>query len=162
MDITEREIMNVIKEEFGEQAILLIDSLKNKTNVSEITLAEKFKKEMNEIRSQLYQLHNFNIAFFNKKKDKDGWYTYHWNIDLGRIKDFAVQKKKNALKNLKKQLKKEEGKIFYICKTGCARLDFVKASEYGFRCPECNEFLDYTENENKIECLKREISIMKD
>ena len=146
----------------GEEIYLLIKILKNKKRVSEIKLAEYCKKKLNDVRSMLYKLHNLNLVSFIKKRNKKtGWYVYYWGLDIKKMRDFFIDFKKKELKELKKDLKNEEHKKFYICMNKCGRFDFENASKFNFKCPECDSLLNYEENNKKIDFIKEKINNIK-
>ncbi|VVB86467.1 Transcription factor E [uncultured archaeon] len=69
---------------------------------------------------------------------------------------------KKILKNLRSKLEFEDGKVFYTCKTQCARFLFETASDLLFICPVCGEDLEYQENEPVIKALKKRIKKIED
>jgi len=157
-----KEIEEIIKKIAGEDVFSLIKKLKSKKKVSDIKLAEDCNKKLNDVRSILYKLHNFNLVSFVKKRDKEtGWYIYYWSIDIKKMHDFFVNFKNKELKGLRRSLKDEEHKKFYVCANKCIRLDFENASDCNFRCPECGCLLDYDENNKKIELIREKINNIK-
>ena len=61
----------------------LIEILYDKENVNEFKIAEKLKKNINEVRNILYKLSSFNVISSTRKKDKrKGWYTYFWTLNV--------------------------------------------------------------------------------
>jgi len=158
MNLSNKEIREVIQNTAGSGAFPLVKVLKNKKNVSETKLAEHCEMELNEVRSLLYKLHNFNFVFFIKKRNKTtNLYIYYWALDTKNIRNFAVNYKKREIKELKKDLTNENNKKFYNCINGCMRLDFESAYEHNFKCPECNGLLDHEKNNKKIEKIIEKI-----
>ena len=57
MRVSNKIIESVVKEVVGEEAVPLVDFLKNNKNVSEFKIAEVIKREVNATRNMLYRLY---------------------------------------------------------------------------------------------------------
>ena len=44
-----------------------------------------------------------------------------------------------------------------MCKNACTRMDFEKAMEFNFKCPECGELMDEQNNTRTVEFLQERI-----
>lgn len=162
MKPSNKEIEEWIKKTAGADVFSLVKILKNKKTVSEVKLTEYYNKELNVVRGLLYKLYNFNLAFFVKKQNKStGWYDYYWGLNMKEMESKVINFKKKEFENLKRELKKEEGKRFYICINNCMRLEFKDACENKFKCPECNGLMDYKVNNEKINNLIQKIEMAK-
>jgi transcription initiation factor TFIIE subunit alpha len=158
MRISNNIIEYVVKELVGEDAIPLVNFLKNNKNISEFKIAEVIKKEVNSTRNMLYRLYENNLVSFIRKKDKKkGWYIYYWTFNQKRVKDLIVELKKKKFKKLKERITREEGGNFFGCKNKCIRLDFDQATDFTFKCPECGSVLDQEDNKKVIEDIHKEI-----
>ena len=134
----------------GRDVRAIITELFGKKDYSEFKLAEALGAEVNATRNMLYKLHDLNLASFIKKKDnKKGWYIYYWTLHDDRISHFLLSEKKKQLASLREKILKEKGESFFPCKNQCGRLDFDKAFDFSFRCPECGELL--VQDNNKAE-----------
>ena len=81
----------VISDVAGEDVVPLVQSLKNKKNVSEFKLAENINKEVNVARNMLYRLYDHNLVSFIRRKDKKkGWYIYYWTFNLKKIRTLFI------------------------------------------------------------------------
>jgi len=151
-------IEEVVIETLGEDALPLLHAMKNKVNVSEFKLADKINKEVNSTRNLLYKLHNLNVASFIRRKDKKkGWYIYYWTLNK-KGAEHSLKKQKVAKKEiLLERLKREKSGNFFICPENCIRLDFDKAFEFEFKCPECGETIHPEDNRNKIKKLEENL-----
>ena len=58
---------------------------------------------------------------------------------------------------LQRRLQREKGQLFYICCNNCARFDFEKAHDFGFKCPECSNILIEQDNSKTILHLESEL-----
>ncbi len=164
MRLTNKLITETISEAIGEDALPIVEFLRNKKNISEFIVAEKTKIEIHAVRNILYRMQKLNLATYKRKKDsKKGYYISYWTFNVKRIKDLAVELKKEKLEKLKERLKKEEANknCFFICQNACVRLDFEESTEQGFRCPECGSLLIQQDNTRTIDYLKERIKEMK-
>jgi len=151
-------ISNVVENVAGHDVLPLIDVLEGKQNVSEFTLADELKKEINTVRNMLYRLYDYNLVSFTRKKDKKkGWYIYYWTFIPSRIPHISKEIKSSRLNKLKERLAKEEKSNFFECKNKCMRLEFDKAIDYEFKCPECGSLMNETDNRKRILSIEKEI-----
>jgi transcription initiation factor TFIIE subunit alpha len=158
MKISEKIIEEIVKEVAGEEGIILYKSIKNKQNISEFKIAEAIKMDINKTRNILYKLYHANIISFTRKKDKiKGWYIYYWTFQPKNVDHLISQLKKKKLERLKERLDREKDGNFFTCRSNCIRLDFEKAMEFEFRCPECGELMYQEDNTKKVEDITKEI-----
>ena len=158
MKITNKILEEVAAEVAGEDVLPLVRALYKKKDVSEFKVAEKIGKEVNQARNMLYRLYDSNLVSFTRRKDKKkGWYIYYWTLKPAGIKPLLKNIREKQLDGLKDKLKKESESQFYICATKCVRLDFEKATEFEFKCPECGEIMNQENNASKIAGLKKDI-----
>lgn len=157
--ITKKLSEQVITEVAGEETIELVNALKGKKNISEFIIADYIKREINKTRHLLYKLYDANLVTFIKKKDKKkGWYVYYWTYHPEKIRYIYLKLKKEKLDGLKERLKRELEDYFFSCAHNCMRLDFERATEFEYKCPECGELMSQENNEEKIDYIKREIN----
>ena len=143
----------------GRDVEAIIKELAGKKDYSEFKLGEALGIEVNEVRNLLYKLHNANLVSFVKKKDnKKGWYIYYWTLHNDRIGPFLLNEKRNRLYSLREKISKEREQSFFSCKNRCCRLDFDKAFDVLFRCPECGELLEQDSNEAGDVALDAELA----
>ncbi|MBW3004590.1 hypothetical protein KY310_02055 [Candidatus Woesearchaeota archaeon] len=134
----------------GEDVISLVRALKNRRDVSEFTLANETKTEINLVRNRLYRLYNANLVTSIKKKDKKkGWYIYYWTLNIPRVQYLAKDLIRNRLAQLRERLEREKSSNFFMCKQNCIRLNFEQATDFEFKCPECGELLHQDDNTRK-------------
>src|SRR3989338_6450298 len=129
--LTNNKVFNIVSQIAGENAVRVVNYLKDKRNISEFIIAEKTKLDMQTTRNILYRLNNQNIALYIRKKDrKKGWYISYWTFDRRKVKELISRMRNEKLEKLHEQLKREEINMnnFYICTKACARLDFDQAT----------------------------------
>lgn len=158
MKLTQNKIEEVVLEILGSDCLRLVNTLKDKENISEFLLANRLKKDIKVIRHLLYKLHNYNLVLSTRKKDKQkGWYIYYWTLIPDNIKFLYLKNKRKNLDKLKEQLQKERVEQFYACPKKCVRLDFDQSLDFEFRCPECGELISLDQDPNQLSELQKKI-----
>ena len=151
-------IENVVKELVGEDAVPIVFYLIGKTRVSEFIIAAELDLEIHRARNILYRLFENNIVYFHRKKDKiKGWYICYWDFNEKAIPFLGEKIRVSKLSKLKERLEKETSSTFYMCNNTCTRMDFEKAMEFNFKCPECGELMDEQNNARTLEFLNERI-----
>ncbi|MBI2137909.1 hypothetical protein HYU12_05360 [Candidatus Woesearchaeota archaeon] len=151
----------VVTESIGQEAIPVVEYLKGKKNISEFTIAQNIKYEVGQVRRMLYALQNRNLVTYFRKKDREkGWYISYWTLNQGGVPELALAMKRNKLQELRERLKKEEENkgMFYICPSFCTRMEFERATEAEFKCPECGKPLQNQDNTKTIERIRENIT----
>lgn len=164
MKITNSKVNETIKEAIGEDSIKVVEFLKDKKNISDFKIAEKTETDIHEIRNILYRLYNQNLVTYYRKKDRQkGWYISYWTFNKKRVKDLMSILKKQKYEKFNERLREEElnKNNFYLCPNACVRVNFDRATDFEFRCPECGNILNHQSNEKTIEFLKSEIKTLK-
>jgi len=148
----------VVTELVGAEAIPIIMFLRGKKNVSEFIVAEQVGEEIHRTRNILYRLLEHNIVYFKRKKDKvKGWYICYWDFNekvLPHLKQKIID---NKIEKLRERLGKENANTFYMCRNACVRMDFDKAVDFNFKCPECGEIMNEQDNKRTIEFIKERL-----
>lgn len=158
--LTDAKVREVVGEVVGEESLPIIDYLKGKKNISDFKIADDVDKDIHEIRNILYRLYNQNLVGYYRKKDRQkGWYISYWTFNRDRVKDLIEQLRKQKLEKFTMRLQEEEQNQgnFYICPSACIRVDFDKAADIEFRCPECGSLLNHQDNTKTIEFLRQKI-----
>lgn len=157
-----RALMEIVKERVGEEAVEIALYLVGKRKISEFIIAEEIGYEIHKTRFLLYKLLEENIVSFERKKDKiKGWYICYWDINEHMIPTLLEKIRKKKIKNLEQRLDREEGNQFYLCRNACSRMDFDKAMEFNFKCPECGKLMNVQDNTRTIEFLKDRLKELK-
>ncbi len=153
--------LQTIAEVIGEEAVPVVQYLKGKKNISEFKIAESIKTEVNSVRKMLYAMQTNNLVSYYRKKDRQkGWYISYWTLKPESFDYLSIATRKQKLQQLSERLHKEEAYegLFYICPSLCVRLEFDKAAEISFKCPECGSTLQHQDNSKTIEQLRTKIS----
>jgi transcription initiation factor TFIIE subunit alpha len=163
MKLTPALVKEVISQVVGEDALPIVEFLKEKRNISEFQIADKLKLEVNHIRNILYRLHTHHLITYHRRKDKiKGWYISYWTLNLAAVKHVYRKQFEMRLDKLKERLDKEQRNLnaFYMCKNMCTRTDLDTAMDLQFHCPECGELMEQQDNAKTIENIKGQIQQM--
>ncbi|MEM3374566.1 MAG: hypothetical protein QXE31_05080 [Candidatus Woesearchaeota archaeon] len=159
MKITNKIISDIVSELLGEDAVNITLFVKNGTKVSEFEVAKQMKMDLHQARAILYKLFENNILTFERRKDRQkGWYVTYWDFNPENIDHMYVKLLKQKIEKLKERLEKEKNFDFYMCKNACTRMDFEKAFNANFKCPECGELMNPMDNKRTIEFLQEKIA----
>jgi transcription initiation factor TFIIE subunit alpha len=152
----------IIRELVGEEALAIIEFLKKNKHASEFKIAEMLKQEIHFTRNILYRLLEHNLVTFIRKKDKiKGWYICYWDYNDEAIPHLSDKLKKMKLVKLEERLAKEHNNFFFMCKNACTRMNFDRAAEFNFKCPECGQLMNEQNNEKTVEFLQKNIEDLK-
>lgn len=159
MKITGKVIDEVVAEVAGPDVVPLVRILSDKSNVSEFKLADSMKAEINITRNMLYRLYDHNLVSFSRKKDKKkGWYIYYWTFNKNRVRDLLITLRKKKIEKLQDRLQREKTTQFYVSKEAGIRLDFEKAHDFNFKCPETGQLMEVEDNSQRIVELERDLA----
>lgn len=151
-------LRKIVKELVSEEAIPIVEYLKGKTKISEFVISEELELEIHKTRFFLYKLLDHNLVSFIRKKDKiKGWYICYWDLNEEIVNHLDQKMKDDKIGKLQERLKREEENQFYLCRNACARMDFDRAMEFTFKCPECGEIMHQQDNSKTIDFLKERI-----
>jgi len=160
MKITNTKIFDTVKEVVGEDSLKVVEFLKDKKNISDFKIAEKVKADIHEIRNILYRLYNHNLVTYYRKKDRQkGWYISYWTFNKKRIKDLMKNLHYSKIEKFTERLQVEEANRgnFFLCPNACVRVNFDKATDFEFKCPECGVVLNNQDNDKTIEFLRNKL-----
>ena len=136
------------------------------TNLSDVAtdeeMAESLGIKLNIIRKVLYKLYDYRLASYKRTKDKTiGWYIYTWKLDLKRIDNILTERKRRILNELTKKLEFETQNIFFHCKNDKFKVPFDIATDYNFKCPQCEGEMVNLDNQMIVMNLEDEIKQLK-
>ena len=156
-----------VAEALGEEdAIKLIDILKNSEETTDDEIANKTGIRINSIRKILYKLYDHSLVSLRRTRDpKTGWFIFHWRLQPDQLEGFIVSQKRRVLEKLSVRLEYEKNHDFFYCGTpGCRRFPFEETVELVFRCPTCGKPLMHFDNDKivsalagKVEQLRKEL-----
>lgn len=153
-------IMETVREVAGEEALPVVDYLKDKRNISEFQIAEGISAQVGWVRQMLYRLQNQNLVTYFRKKDRiKGWYISYWTFSPSSAKFLAVKINEVKIGDVRERLEREEKyqNLFYLCPSLCSRMIFEDAADIDFKCPECGTVMKHQDNSKTIERLRERV-----
>ncbi len=163
MRLTDEKMHNAVAEIIGDDTVEIIKFLKDRKDVSEFTISEKIKKDIQNVRNMLYRLYNYNLVSYKRRKDRQkGWYISYWTFNRKKIKEMLDKTQKERLETYRERLEREEANrnAFFICPKACTRMEFETAAEAAYKCGECGSVLSQQDNQKTIEFLREKIREM--
>ena len=158
--LSDNDILMKIAESIGEEeAVKLIEILKNCDEITDDELANKTGIRLNNVRKILYKLYDHSLVSLRRTRDpKTGWFIFHWKLQPDQLEGFILSQKRRVLEKLSIRLDYEKNHDFYYCNTPtCQRVPFEEAVELVFQCPTCGKPLTHYNNEKIIRVLTRKI-----
>ncbi len=142
-----------------EEAVKLIEILKNSDETTDDEIANKTGIRLNSIRKILYKLYDHSLVSLRRTRDpKTGWFIFHWRLQPDQLEGFILSQKRRVLEKLNIRLQYEKNHDFYYCYTpGCKRIPFEEAVELVFRCPTCGKALMHYENDKILQVLTKKV-----
>lgn len=153
-----------VAEALGEEdAVRLIDILKDATEITDDEIATKTGIRLNSVRKILYKLYDHSLVSLRRTRDpKTGWFIFHWRLQPDQLEGFILSQKRRVLEKLDIRLQYEKNHDFYYCYTpGCKRIPFEEAVELVFRCPTCGKPLMHYDNGKIVESLAKKVEILR-
>jgi transcription initiation factor TFIIE subunit alpha len=153
-----------VAEALGEEdAVKLIDILKNSQETTDDEIANKTGIRLNFVRKILYKLYDHSLVSLRRTRDpKTGWFIFHWRLQPDQLEGFILSQKRRVLEKLNVRLEYEKNHDFYYCQTaGCKRVPFEEAVELVFRCPTCGKPLMHYDNEKILDALGKKVDILR-
>ncbi len=153
--IDDSTLMKVASSLGEEEAVKLIEHLKNLDEITDDEIATKTGIRLNSVRKILYKLYDHSLVSLRRTRDpKTGWFIFHWKLQPDQLEGFILSQKRRVLEKLNVRLEYETNHDFYYCNsTGCRRVTFEEAVEAVFHCAGCGKPLAHFENRRMIDGL---------
>jgi len=147
-----------------EEAVQIVDVLRNSSEITDDKIANKTGIRLNEVRKILYRLYDHSLVGLRRSRDQEtGWFIFHWRLQPDQFEGFIVNQKRHVLEKLQTRLEYEKDHDFYYCNThGCRRIPFEEAMELVFRCPTCDKPLVHYENGNIVQLLAEKVDQLRE
>lgn len=147
-----------------EEAVQIIDVLRNSSEITDEKIAGKTEIRLNAVRKILYKLYDHSLVGLRRSRDKEtGWFIFHWRLQPDQFEGFILNQKRHVLEKLEARLEYEKDHDFYYCYTqGCRRVPFEDAMELVFRCPTCNKPLTHYENGELVHALAEKVGQLRE
>ena len=162
-NIDDATLLKVAEAVGEEDAVKLIDILKNSGEITDDEIATKTGIRLNSVRKILYKLYDHSLVSLRRTRDpKTGWFIFHWRLQPDQLEGFILSQKRRVLEKLDIRLDYEKNHDFYYCSTpGCQRIPFEEAVELVFKCPTCGKPLMHCDNEKILESLAKKVEILR-
>lgn len=157
--IDDATLMRVATALGEEDAVRLIENLKNTDETTDDEVASKTGIRLNAVRKILYKLYDHSLVSLRRTRDpKTGWFIFHWKLQPDQLEGFILSQKRRVLEKLNVRLEYEKTHDFYYCHTsGCKRVPFEEAVELVFRCSTCGRSLSHSGNEVIVQRLTKRV-----
>jgi len=157
--IDDQTLLKIAEALGDEEAVKVIDILKNSGEVTDDEIANKTGIRLNSVRKILYKLYDHSLVAMRRTRDENtGWFIFHWKLQPDQLEGFIINQKKRVLEKLKARLEYEKKHDFYYCFTpGCKKVPFEEAMELVFKCPKCGKPLAHYDNSKLIQVLTKKI-----
>lgn len=157
--IDDATLMKVATAMGEEEAVKLIEHLKNVGEITDDEIANKTGIRLNIVRKILYKLYDHSLVSLRRTRDpKTGWFIFHWKLQPDQLEGFILSQKRRVLEKLTVRLEYEKNHDFYYCNTpGCKRIPFEEAVELVFHCPTCGKSLSHCENGKLVQRLSKKV-----
>ena len=157
--IDDATLMRVATALGEEDAVKLIENLKNTEETTDDEIASKTGIRLNSVRKILYKLYDHSLVSLRRTRDpKTGWFIFHWRLQPDQLEGFILSQKRRVLEKLNVRLEYEKNHDFYSCDTaGCKRVPFEEAVELVFHCSTCGKPLAHSENRIIVEKLSTKV-----
>ncbi|MGD0159403.1 MAG: transcription factor [Candidatus Bathyarchaeia archaeon] len=162
-NIDDATLLKVAEAVGEEDAVKLIDILKNSGEITDDEIATKTGIRLNSVRKILYKLYDHSLVSLRRTRDpKTGWFIFHWRLQPDQLEGFILSQKRRVLEKLDIRLDYEKNHDFYYCSTpGCQRIPFEEAVELVFKCPTCGKPLMHCDNDKILESLAKKVEILR-
>jgi transcription initiation factor TFIIE subunit alpha len=146
-----------------EEAVKLIEILKNPEEITDDEIANKTGIRLNSVRKILYRLYDHSLVSLRRTRDpKTGWFIFHWKLQPDQLEGFILSQKRRVLEKLNTRLEFEKNHDFFFCYTaGCKRVPFEEAVELVFRCQTCGKPLMHYENDKILQALTKKVEALR-
>lgn len=157
--INDAVLMKVAEALGEEDAVKLIDILKNSSETTDDQIANKTGIRLNSIRKILYKLYDHSLVGLRRTRDpQTGWFIFHWRLQPDQLEGFILSQKRRVLEKLVLRLEYEKTHDFYYCYTpGCRKIPFEEAVELLFKCPTCGKPLMHCDNDKIIQVVAKKV-----
>jgi transcription initiation factor TFIIE subunit alpha len=157
--INDSVLMKVAEALGEEEAVKLIDILKDSSETTDDEIANKTGIRLNSVRKILYKLYDHSLVGLRRTRDpQTGWFIFHWRLQPDQLEGFILSQKRRVLEKLVLRMEYEKNHDFYYCYTpGCRRIPFEEAVELLFKCPTCGKPLMHYDNDKIIQVVATKV-----
>ncbi len=156
----QKYVDSFVNEVAGKEGLKIVSCI-GCEEVTDEKIEKQTKMKIAEIRSVLNHLHSYGLVEYKREKNlQTGWFTYTWKLNTNRALQNFVTIKKREYKQYKARLENGDGAQIYKCSKNCGGIEFEKAIEYSFRCPDCKGKLNIVNQEEEMKELEEKIEFL--
>ncbi len=156
----QEHINDFVREVAGDEGLKIVSCI-GCDEVTDEKIEQTTKMKIAEIRSVLNHLHSYGMVEYKREKNlKTGWFTYTWKLNTNRALQNFVTAKRREYETVRTRLQNGEGAQVYKCQRQCQDIEFEKAVERSFRCPNCNGKLNIVDQEEALVKLEKKINLL--
>src|SRR5512136_1546899 len=161
--IDDATLMRVATALGEEDAVKLIETLKNGDETTDDEIASKTGIRLNSVRKILYKLYDHSLVSLRRTRDpKTGWFIFHWKLQPDQLEGFILSQKRRVLEKLNVRLEYEKNHDFYYCGSKeCKSIPIEETVELVFHCSTCGKPLVHFANEVMIDKLSIKVDILR-
>ncbi len=162
MIIDEDTVLEVMRLVGGEEAVSIVRFLIKNPSKSDEEIASALGMNIKDVRKILHKLIEYSLLTYEVAKDKDtGHRIFRWRVQQDQVLGYIKTQIRRMTERLRARLEYERSHQFYYCGTkGCRKYTFEEAVDKLFKCPVCNNTLNYYDNSRMIEALTQKLQVL--
>ncbi|MEM2909467.1 MAG: transcription factor [Nitrososphaerota archaeon] len=160
--IDEDTVLEVMRLVGGEEAVSIVRFLIKNPSKSDEEIASALGMNIKDVRKILHKLIEYSLLTYEVAKDKDtGHRIFRWRVQQDQVLGYIKTQIRRMTERLRARLEYERSHQFYYCGTkGCRKYTFEEAVDKLFKCPVCNNTLNYYDNSRMIEALTQKLQVL--
>lgn len=147
-----------VESEWGEDELTILEHLVDEGPTTDTVLAEELDTKTSTIRRALYRLYEDRIADYRENRDpENGWLTFVWSYTPDQAERELEQARQEAAEEIREEIQELEENEIFVCPKSHVRLEFARAMDLEFRCPECGIEVEPVDEEERIQDLRDQL-----
>ncbi|KXB00740.1 hypothetical protein AKJ40_00725 [candidate division MSBL1 archaeon SCGC-AAA259M10] len=135
----------------GENGKEVAEVLAEEGETTSEEIANELGMKLGPVRSVLESLYEARATDFRRSRDDEtGWISFYWWLNPSGALNYLARKKRSLLQKIKEKLQYERRTVFFACKNRCTKVEFDRAVELEFRCPECGGEMHRADNDGFV------------
>jgi len=151
-------VRNHVQDEWGEDELTILEHLVDEGPTTDTVLAEQLDTKTSTIRKALYRLYEDRIADYRENRDEEkGWLTFVWSYTPDQAKRELAEARQEAADEIREEIQELKQNELFACPRGHVQLEFARAMDLEFHCPECGVEVDPVDEEQRIQQLQEQL-----
>lgn len=153
------EVRDIVQAEMGEDGLTILENLAEMGSATDTDLAELLDTRTSTIRKALYQLYEQRIADYEENRDpSNGWLTFVWSYTPEQAMRSLEEAKQEAAQEIQAEIEATASQEHFVCPEGHTRLDFARAMDLEFHCPDCGLAIEPEDREQRVAQLESQLA----